>query len=115
MQRKTHTIDASGRAVGRIATEVSDLLRGKNEPSFERHMDKGSFVVVENIKEVRVTGKKLDQKTYYSYSGYPGGLKKKNMGELFDQNPAEVLRKAVYNMLPKNKLRKEMIKRLTVK
>jgi large subunit ribosomal protein L13 len=115
MERKTYTINASERAVGRIATEVSELLRGKNEPSFERHIDKGGFVVVENIKEIRVTGKKLDQKTYYHYSGYPGGLKEKKMGELFDKNPAEVLRKAVYNMLPKNRLRKEMIKRLTVK
>jgi large subunit ribosomal protein L13 len=115
MERKTYTINASERAVGRIATEVSDLLRGKNEPSFERHIDKGGFVIVENIKEIRVTGKKLDQKTYYHYSGYPGGLKEKKMGELFDKNPAEVLRKAVYNMLPKNRLRKEMIKRLTVK
>jgi large subunit ribosomal protein L13 len=115
MERKTYTINASERAIGRIATEVSDLLRGKNEPSFERHIDKGGFVVVENIKEIRVTGKKLDQKTYYHYSGYPGGLKEKKMGELFDKNPSEVLRKAVYNMLPKNRLRKEMIKRLTVK
>lgn len=115
MERKTHTINASGQSVGRIATNAANLLRGKNEPNFEHNEDKGHFVVVENISELKFTGKKLDQKKYYSYSGYPGGLKEKKMGEVFDKNPGEVVRKAVYKMLPKNKLRKEMIKRLSFK
>lgn len=115
MERKTYTINASGQAVGRIATEVANLLRGKNDPSFERHIDKGGFVVVENTSEVKFTGKKIDQKKYFSFSGYPGGLKTKKMKDVFAENPAEVLRKAVYKMLPKNKLREGMIKRLIVK
>lgn len=115
MERKTYTIDASGRAVGRIATEIAILLRGKNDPSFERHVDKGGFVVVENIKDVIFTGKKIEQKKYYSYSGYPGGLKEKKMKDVFQENPTEVLKKAVYKMLPKNKLREDMIKRLNFK
>lgn len=115
MERKTYIIDASGKAIGRIATEAANLLRGKNEPSFERNMDKGGFVVVENISEVNFTGKKIEQKKYFSFSGYPGGLKTKKMKDVFEENPGEVLRKAVYKMLPKNKLRGDMVKRLTVK
>ncbi len=115
MERKTHTINASGQSVGRVATNAANLLRGKNESSFEYNQDKGHFVIVENILELKFTGKKLDQKKYYSYSGYPGGLKEKKMGEVFDKNPGEVVKKAVYKMLPKNKLRKEMIKRLSFK
>lgn len=115
MERKTYTINASDQAIGRVASEAANLLRGKNDPSFERHMDKGGLVVIENISEVKFTGKKLEQKKYYSYSGYPGGLKEKKMEEVFKENPAEVLRKAVYKMLPKNKLRNETIKRLSFK
>lgn len=112
MDRKTYTIDAADKAVGRLATEVAIILRGKNEPNFEFHQDNGGFVVVNNISKIRFTGKKLKQKNYYHYSGYQGGLKIKKMGEVFESNPGEVLRKAVYNMLPKNRLRQQMIKRL---
>ena len=112
MNRKTYTIDATDKAIGRIATEAVMFLRGKNEPDFEFHQDKGSFVIVKNISKTKFTGKKLKQKNYYHYSGYQGGLKTKKMGEVFKNDPGEVLRKAVYNMLPKNRLRPNMIKRL---
>ncbi|MBT4277873.1 50S ribosomal protein L13 [Candidatus Falkowbacteria bacterium] len=115
MERKTYKIDVSDRSPGRVATEVVNLLRGKNKPDFVYNEDKGSFVEIENIKNLKFTGKKLDQKKYYKYSGYPGGLKEKVMGDVFKENPGEVLKKAVYKMLPKNKLRKEMIKRLSFK
>ncbi|MCK5459863.1 50S ribosomal protein L13 [Candidatus Parcubacteria bacterium] len=112
MNRKTYTIDAADKAIGRIATEAVMFLRGKNEPNFEFHQDNGSFVVVKNISKTKFTGKKLKQKNYYHYSGYQGGLKTKKMGEVFESDPGEVLRRAVYNMLPKNRLRPNMIKRL---
>ena len=112
MNRKTYTIDAADKAIGRIATEAVMFLRGKNESDFEFHQDKGSFVIVKNISKTKFTGKKLKQKNYYHYSGYQGGLKTKKMGEVFENDPGEVLRRAVYNMLPKNRLRPNMIKRL---
>ena len=113
-ERKVHKIDATGQAVGRIATQAACFLRGKDRADFEYNQDKGGFVEVENIKKVKFTGKKLEQKKYYSYSGYPGGLKEKKIKEVFSQNPGEVLKKAVYKMLPKNRLRNDMIKRLKI-
>ena len=115
IDRKTHRLDATNQAVGRLATQIVEFLRGKNKPSFTPHIDGGDFVIVENISELKFTGKKLEQKKYYRYSGYPGGLKETKLKKLYDEKPAEVLRKAVMNMLPKNKLRKNMIKRLTIK
>ena len=110
--REMHTIDASGRSVGRIATEIALILRGKNKPSFEPHIDAGDQVTIKNVSDMKFTGRKLDQKLYYHYSGYPGGLKTKKMSEVMQKNPDDVLRRAVWNMLPKNKLRAKMIKRL---
>lgn len=115
MKRETYTIDASGRAIGRIATEVVNFLRGKNEPTFERHTDTGSFVIVENVKEVKFTGKKIEQKKYYHYSGYQSGMKEKKIKDVFEKNPDDVLRRAVLKMLPRNRLRDAMIQRLTIK
>jgi len=115
MNRKTHTIDATGRSLGRLASEAALLLRGKDEPNFERHIDNGSFVEIINFNAVKITGNKLDQKKYFRHSGYPGSLKEKKLGVLMEKNPAEVLKKAVYGMLPKNKLRPKMIKRLIVR
>lgn len=112
IERKLHTIDASGKAVGRLATEIAVLLRGKHKPEYQPNIDGGDIVEVSNIKQVKFTGDKLEQKKYHHYSGYPGGLKTVSMSKVFKEKPAEVLRKAVWNMLPKNKLRKEMIKRL---
>lgn len=114
MKRETHTIDASGKVLGRLATEIAVLLRGKNKPDFVPHKDMGDFVVVKNIKKIEVTGKKRDDKIYYHHTGYLGHLKKISFKELFKKDPPEVLKKAVSGMLPKNKLRKEQIKRLKI-
>jgi len=114
MERKTHTIDATGKSLGRLAVQVANLLRGKNKPTFFAYKDEGDFVIVKNIKDVKITGKKLDQKKYYSHSGYAGGLREVTMKELMTKKPGEVLRRTVSGMLPKNKLRKEFIKRLKI-
>lgn len=113
--RKKHEIDATDRAVGRIATEVATILRGKNKPDFTPHIDNGDCVTVINASKVKFTGKKLVQKDYYHHTMYPGGLRRTPMKKVFDNDPSEVLRRAVYGMLPKNKLRDEMMKRLIIK
>ncbi len=114
MQRKTNTIDANGKVLGRLAVEIARLLRGKDKPDFMPHKDEGDFVVVKNVKKIKVTGKKMKQKVYYRYSGYPGGLKEIPMEKLFKERPQEVLKRAVWGMLPKNKLRAKMMKRLKI-
>lgn len=114
MQRKTHTIDAAGKVLGRLATEIAILLRGKNKPDFVLNKDMGDFVIVKNFDKIKFTGKKFEQKIYYHHTGYLGGLKETPLKKLFEKNPAEVLKKAVFGMLPKNKLRARQIKRLTV-
>lgn len=110
----THTIDADGRPLGRLAVEVARLLRGKHKPSFVPYKDEGDFVIIKNIKKIKITGKKLKDKIYYHHSNYPGGFKEIPMAKLFEKSPGEILRKAVLGMLPKNKLRPKMIKRLKV-
>ena len=114
-KRDVHKIDAANKAVGRIATEISILLRGKDRSDFQKHIDAGSSVVVSNAAKMTFSGKKLEQKKYYHHSGYPGGLKETSMSEVFEKDPGEVLKRAVWNMLPKNKLRAKMIKRLIIK
>ena len=114
MQRETHAIDASGKVLGRLATEIAVLLRGKQKPDFLPYKDMGDFVVVKNAGKIRFTGKKLEQKKYYHHSGYLGGLKEIPLKKLFASNPDKVLRMAVFGMLPKNKLRGKMIKRLKI-
>lgn len=113
MERTVHKIDATNQSLGRLATQVVMLLRGKNKVTFQRHLDEGDSVAVYNFSAVKITGNKLDQKIYYHHSHYPGGLKETKMKDLMEKNPGEVLKKAVYGMLPKNKLRPLMIKRLT--
>ena len=114
MQRQTHTIDATGRPLGRLASEAALLLRGKDKADFLRNVDAGSLVQVVNFKAVKITGNKMEQKEYYKHSGYPGGLRTTKLKNLWEKNPAEALRLAVYGMLPKNKLRPKMIKRLKI-
>jgi large subunit ribosomal protein L13 len=114
MERETHTINAEGKVLGRLAVEVALLLRGKNKPNFILNQDIGDFVNVENIRKMKITGKKLEQKKYYHHSGYLGNLKETLMKKLFEENPAEILRKAVYGMLPANKLRAGQLKRLKI-
>jgi len=115
INRKTHQIDATNQSVGRLATQIACLLRGKHKPNYTPQIDNGDFVVISNLDKIKFTGKKIEQKKYFHYSGYPGGLKETEIKKLFTKNPQEVLKKAVYQMLPKNKLRQHMIKRLTFK
>jgi len=112
--REVHKIDAEDKAIGRLATQIVMILRGKNKPEFQPNIDGGGIVEIANIKQAKFTGNKPAQKIYYRHSGYPGGLKRDKMKDVFAKNPAEVLEKAVWNMLPKNKLRSEMIKRLKI-
>lgn len=108
-------MDATDKSAGRLASEIAIILRGKNKPEYVPHIDMGDIVEVSNIDKLKFTGKKLDQKKYYSYSGYPGGLKEKKMKELAENNPAEILKRAVREMLPPTKLRDGMMKRLTIR
>lgn len=114
MDRKNHTIDAQGRPLGRLAVEVANLLRGKQKGDFAPHKDGGDFVTVQNFKSIRFTGNKPEQKQYFRHSGYLGNLKVKTLKVLFEEQPKEVLRKAVWGMLPTNKLRAQQIKRLKI-
>lgn len=115
IQRATHEIDATDKSLGRLATHIATLLRGKNKPTFMPHIDAGDRVVVSNIASVKLTGQKASQKVYHHYSGYPGGLKTQKMAEVLKKDSGDVLRRAVYQMLPDVRFRKEMIKRLTIK
>jgi large subunit ribosomal protein L13 len=114
IKRETHIIDAANKSLGRLATEVAVLLQGKHKPDYAPYKDIGDFVVVKNFDKVKFTGKKFENKIYYHHSGYLGGLKEIPLWRLFKKDPAKVLRKAVLGMLPKNKLRSRMIKRLKV-
>ena len=107
-------VDADGRTLGRLATEIADVLRGKHKPVYTPHVDTGDFVVVVNAEKVRVTGKKLEQKIYYRHSGYPGGLRQRTLAEQLERRPEEVLRKAVRGMLPKNTLAAAQLRKLKV-
>ena len=115
MARGTHKIDASNISVGRLAVKVSILLRGKQKPDYVPYKDEGDFVIVENVGDMRVSGNKLEQKTFKHHSGYLGSLKEKPLKDLMREDPLEVLRKAVWGMMPKNKLRTNQIKRLKTK
>lgn len=112
--RKWHLFDAKGKVLGRISSEISKHLIGKTKPYFVRNLDCGDYVVVVNAKDIKVTGKKLTRKTYYRHSGYPGGFRAETLSELIDRRPEEVIRRAVKGMLPQNKLKALMLKRLYV-
>ena len=114
IERQWHVIDASGRILGRLATEVARLLQGKHKPIGSSYLDIGDFVVVINAAKVRVTGRKLKQKTYYRHSNYPGGLKSTNLAKLLDTHPTRVIEHAVKGMLPHNSLGRSMARRLKV-
>lgn len=107
-----HLIDADGRIVGRLANRIAILLRGKHKPTFSPHLDEGDHVVVVNVEKVRFTGKKWDQKVYYRHSGYPGAIKSEKASHLLRKKPERILYDAVMGMLPKNKLRKRMLRKL---
>jgi len=113
MEKKIHTIDAEGKVLGRLATEIAVLLRGKQKPDFVPYRDMGDTVLIKNVGKIRFTGKKMNQKKYYHHpEGYLGDLKEVTLKRLFEKNPAEVLKKAVSGMLPNTKLKSEQIKRL---
>lgn len=114
MERKTYTIDAQDQILGRLATKIALILRGKQRPDFRPDRDRGDLVIIKNVDKLKFTGKKMDQKKYYRHSEYLGGLKIITLRKLFEEKPGEVLRKAVWGMLPKNKLRAKMIKRLKI-
>jgi large subunit ribosomal protein L13 len=111
IQRRWFIVDAEGKTLGRLATQIADTLRGKGKPQYTPHVDTGDFVVVVNAEKIHVTGKKLDEKMIYRHSGYPGGLKERPLREELERRPTEVLRRAVKGMLPKNRLaRKQLLK-----
>jgi len=114
VQRNWWVVDAEGKNLGRLASEIADVLRGKNKPQYTPHVDTGDFVVVVNAEKIAVTGKKLSDKVYYSHSGYPGGIKSRTLGQLLEHRPAEVLRKAVKGMLPKNRLAAQQLNKLKI-
>lgn len=115
MQRTVHTIDAAGKTLGRLATEIAVLLRGKNKVGFTYHQDHGDAVVITNAAKIVVTGKKASQKMYYRHSSYPGGLREISYKEMHETHPERIIELAVRNMLPDNRLRPLWLKRLTVK
>jgi large subunit ribosomal protein L13 len=110
--RVWHEIDVSAKPMGRIATEIANLLRGKNKRDFTPHMDLGDFVVAINVEKMKFTGRKLEQVMYHHYTGYPGGLRSKSLKELMEKNPEMVLRRAVTNMIDDMKIRKQIMRRL---
>lgn len=112
--QKWWLVDAEGRILGRMATEIADLIRGKKKPQFTSHLDTGDFVVVVNAEKVKVTGRKLEQKKYYTHSLYPGGIKEESLKDLLARKPEEVIKKAVWGMVPKGKLGRALYKKLKV-
>ncbi len=114
VQRNWWVVDAEGKNLGRLASEIADVLRGKNKPQYTPHVDTGDFVVVVNADKIAVTGNKLAGKIYYRHSGYPGGLKSRTLEEMLERRPTEVLRKAVKGMLPKNRLAARQLNKLKV-
>ena len=113
-QRDWYVIDASGKTLGRLATQIANILRGKRKPQYTPHVDVGDFVIVVNAEKISVTGNKLAAKRYYRHSGYPGGLRSRTLQEMLDRRPEEVIRKAVRGMLPRNRLGRKQLTKLKV-
>ncbi len=114
IEKKWYVVDATGHTLGRLASEIASVLRGKNKPIFTPHIDTGDYVIVINAEKVKVTGKKLDQKIYYHHSGYVGGMKETTLKEMLQKKPAYVMEHAVKGMLPKGPLGRQMLKKLHV-
>ena len=114
IERKWYVVDAEGCTLGRLASEVASVLRGKNKPVFTPHVDTGDYVIVINAEKIKVTGKKLYQKIYYSHSDYVGGMKETTLREMMNKKPEKVIELAVKGMLPKGPLGRQMIKKLHV-
>ena len=114
VERKWYVVDAEGRHLGRLATEIVRVLRGKNKPQYTPHVDVGDFVVVVNADSVAVTGRKAEQRVYRRHSGYPGGMKETSYEQMLARKPTEILRKAVYGMMPKTRLARKQFKKLKI-
>ena len=114
VERKWYVVDADGQTLGRLASEVAKVLRGKNKPIYTPHIDTGDYVIVVNAKDIKVTGKKMDQKIYYRHSEYVGGMKETTLAEMMEKKPEKVVELAVKGMLPKGPLGRAMIKKLRV-
>ena len=112
--REWYLVDADGQTLGRLATRIADMLRGKNKAAYTPHVDTGDFVVVVNAEKIHVTGNKLDQKEYIRHSGYPGGIRRRTLREQLERRPEEVLRRAVKGMLPKNRLARQQLTKLKI-
>ncbi|MDP2953540.1 MAG: 50S ribosomal protein L13 [Chloroflexota bacterium] len=114
IERRWHVVDAEGKILGRLASGVAKILRGKHKPYYAPHLDTGDYVIVINAAKIRVTGKKLDDKIYYRHSGYPGGLRSTTLAEMLKKRPTRVIRLAVWGMLPHNRLGRAMMRKLKV-
>ena len=114
IQKEWFVVDAEGKTLGRLATQIARVLMGKHKPAYSPHLDTGDYVVVVNADKIRVTGRKLDQKMYYRHSGYPGGLKTISLRRQLETHPDRIIRAAVKGMLPKNRLGRAMLKKLKV-
>ena len=114
VERKWYVVDAEGKTLGRLASEVANVLRGKNKPTYTPHIDTGDYVIVVNAEKIQVTGKKLDQKIYYHHSVYVGGMKEATLREMMQKKPEFVITHAVKGMLPKGPLGRQMLKKLHV-
>ena len=113
-EREWLLVDANGKTLGRLATQLADILRGKRKPEYTPHIDTGDFVVVVNAEKVHVTGNKLQAKLYRRHSGYPGGLRERTLEEMLERRPQEVIRLAVKGMLPRNRLARQQLRKLRV-
>nr|WP_240597572.1 50S ribosomal protein L13 [Oceanotoga sp. DSM 15011] len=114
IDRKWYLVDAEGKTLGRLASQIAKVLQGKNKPIYTPSIDTGDFVVVINAEKINLTGKKMEQKEYYRHTGYPGGLKTTSVKEMLEKHPERVLEHAVKGMLPKNLLAKQMLKKLKI-
>ena len=114
VERNWYVVDAEDKHLGRLATEIVRVLRGKNKPQYTPHVDVGDFVVVVNADRVAVTGRKAEQRVYRRHSGYPGGMKETSYEQMLARKPTEVLRKAVYGMMPKTRLARKQFKKLKI-
>jgi len=114
IERKWLLVDAEGQRLGRLASEVSSILRGKHKPTYTPHADTGDYVIVINAEKIELTGNKLQDKKYYRHSGHPGGIKSRTAAEMLDRQPEQVIEKAIRGMLPKGPLGRKMFKKLHV-
>jgi len=114
IQREWFVVDADGKTLGRLATQIADRLRGKGKPAYTPHVDTGDFVIVVNAEKISVSGNKRAEKRYYRHSGYPGGIKSRTLEEMLERRPEEVIRLAVKGMLPRNRLARKQLTKLKV-